>query len=127
MDNKIIGLIAVVLCFIGAISYVLFVEGGAGGFGNILSLPSFGFVVGVGGGLTYMRKHTLKEKELGKALKKDFILAGWLGFMVGCIYIGAGMDVDTNLSNLGGGFAAATVTVIYGYLLGAIAESFMTK
>jgi len=127
MDNKIIGLIAVVLCFIGAIAYVLFVDGVAGGFGNILSLPSFGFVVGVGGGLTYMRKHTLKEKELGKALKKDFILAGWLGFMVGCIYIGAGMDVDTNLSNLGGGFAAATVTVIYGYLLGAIAESFMTK
>ena len=29
MDNKIIGLIAVVLCFIGAIAYVLFVEGAA--------------------------------------------------------------------------------------------------
>ena len=47
--------------------------------------------------------------------------------MVGFIYIGAGMDVDTNLGNLGGGFSAATVTVIYGYLLGAIAESFIAK
>ena len=40
--------------------------------------------------------------------------------------IGAGMDADTNLGNLGRGFGAATVTVIYGYLLAAIAESFIT-
>ena len=70
MDNKIIGLIAVIGSSIGTIAYALFVEGAAGGFGNFLSIPSFGIVVGVGGGFTYMRKHTLKKKTDRRSLKR---------------------------------------------------------
>ena len=73
-------------------AYVLFIIGGPGGFGQFVSIPSFILVFGVGIGFTIMRKHTLKENELGKALKEDFFLAGWIGFLVGLRFLGAGMD-----------------------------------
>ena len=126
MDNKIIGLIAVIGCSIGAIAYALFVEGAAGGFGNFLSIPSFGFVVGIGGGFTYMRKHALKENELGTALKKDFILAGWIGTMMGLLFMLAGYGGEGFGNNLGGG-AAAIICPLYGYMLGNIVEAFMSE
>jgi len=126
MNNKIIGLIAFSATAIGVLAWV-FTDGSIpGGFLNFISGPSFILVVGMGGGMAYMRKHTLNGNEFGKALKEDFILAGWIGFMMGIVLIGAGMDADTNLGNLGRGFGAATITVIYGYLLAAIAESFIT-
>ena len=127
MDNKIIGLIAVIGCSIGSIAYALFVEGAAGGFGNFLSIPSFGIVVGVGGGFTYMRKHTLKKKQIGAALKDDFILAGWIGCIMGFILMGAGAGLEGGLDNLGGGLSASIVTVLYGYMLGPIVEAFMNE
>ena len=127
MDNKIIGLIAVIGSSIGVIAYALFVEGAAGGFGNFLSIPSFGIVVGVGGGFTYMRKHTLKEKQIAAALKDDFILAGWIGCIMGFILMGAGAGLEGGLDNLGGGLSASIVTVLYGYMLGPIVEAFMNE
>ena len=42
----IIGVIVGLAAMIGSIAYALFVEGSAGGFGNFLSLPSFGIVFG---------------------------------------------------------------------------------
>ena len=71
-----------------------------------------------------MRKHTIKEGKLGKALKKDFILAGWLGLLIGFILMAAGYS-QGGVDNLGGGIAAASITVLYGYIMGVIAESFM--
>ena len=127
MDNKIIGLISIIVCCIGAIAYALFVEGSAGGFGNFLSAPSFGIVVGVGGGFTYMRKHTLKEKQIAAALKDDFILAGWIGCIMGFILMGADAGLEGGLDNLGGGLSASIVTVLYGYMLGPIVEAFMNE
>jgi len=127
MDNKVIGLIAVIGSSIGTIAYALFVEGAAGGFGNFLSIPSFGIVVGVGGGFTYMRKHTLKKKQIGAALKDDFILAGWIGCIMGFILMGAGAGLEGGLDNLGGGLSASIVTVLYGYMLGPIVEAFMNE
>ena len=127
MDNKIIGLIVVIGCSIGVIAYALFVEGSAGGFGNFLSIPSFSFVVGVGGGFTYMRKHALKENELGIALKKDFILAGWIGTMVGLVLMGAGYGGEGGFNNLGGGAAAAIICPLYGYMFGNIVEAMMSE
>ena len=126
MNNKIIGLIIVVFSNIGIIAFALFVEGAAGGFGTFLSAPSFVFVIGVGGGLNYMRKHTIKDEKLGKSLRSDLTLAGWLGFLIGLILMLAGFSVG-QVDNFAGGFAAASITILYGYFMGAIAEAFLTK
>ena len=42
----IIGVIVGLAAMIGSIAYALFVEGSAGGFGDFLSIPSFGIVFG---------------------------------------------------------------------------------
>ena len=77
-----IGFFIYYLSMLGALAYVLFIIGGPGGFGQFVSIPSFILVFGVGIGFTIMRKHTLKENELGKALKEDFVFAGWIGLLV---------------------------------------------
>ena len=50
--------------------YVLFIDSTAAGFSQIVSIPSFILVFGVGIGIIIIRKYTLKENELGKALKR---------------------------------------------------------
>ena len=42
----IIGVVLGMVFMIGSIAYALFVEGAAGGFGNFISIPSFGIVFG---------------------------------------------------------------------------------
>ena len=126
MNNKIIGLIALLVSGIAAISYSLTVEGATGGFGMFLSIPSFIFVIGVGGGLNFMRKHTFIDGELGKSLRNDLALAGWLGFIVGSILAfggNSGSIADIPSAYL----SAAIIPVLYGYVIGAIAEAFMTN
>ena len=98
-------------------------EGAAGNYTMFLSVPSFVFVLGFGIGINQMRKHTIKEGELGKALREDFILAGWLGLLIGTILIARTYSQDE--FNLGGGIAASSITVLYGYFMGIIAESFV--
>ena len=125
LDNRVLGLVILLASSAGAIAFALFVDGAAGGFGNFISLPSFIFVLGVGVGFSYMRKHTLKEKEFGTALKNDFAIAGWLGTIVGLILMGSGYDTISDLPGIG--LSAALVTVLYGYVLGAIAEAFLSE
>ena len=60
-----VGFFLYYLSILGAMAYVLFIDGAAGGFGQFVSIPSFILVFGVGIGFTIMRKHTLKENELG--------------------------------------------------------------
>ena len=88
-----------------------------------LSVPSFVFVLGFGIGINQMIKHTIKKGELGNALRVDFILAGWLGLLTGTILIARAYSQDE--VDLGGGIAAASITVLYGYFMGKIAESFV--
>ena len=126
MSNKIIGLIALLVSSVAAIAYSFTVEGAAGGFGLFLSIPSFVFVIGVGGGLNFMRKHTFIDSELGKSLRDDLVLAGWLGFIVGSVlafggYTGSIADIPSAY------LSAAIIPVLYGYVIGAIAEAFMTN
>ena len=61
MNNKIIGLVLSLISGFGAVAYGFFPEGAAGSFRYFISLPSFVFVIGVGGGLTFMRKHTINN------------------------------------------------------------------
>ena len=126
MSNKIIGLIALLVSSVAAIAYSFTVEGAAGGFGLFLSIPSFVFVIGVGGGLNFMRKHTFLDDELGKSLRNDLALAGWLGFIVGSI-LAFGGNSDSIADIPSAYLSAAIIPVLYGYVIGAIAEAFVTN
>ena len=126
------GFLLYYLSIIGAMAYVLFIDGASGGFGQFLSIPSFILVFGVGIGFTLMRKHTLKENELGKSLKKDFILAGWIGFLVGLGFMGAGMDeqfgnVEWGISIVISNLKTVTIPLLYGYILGNMLEASLTQ
>ena len=123
MKSNILGLILAVASFILTLWYAFIVEGAAGNYTMFLSVPSFVFVLGFGIGINQMRKHTFKEGELGKALREDFILAGWLGLLIGTILIARTYSQDE--LNLGSGIAASSITVLYGYFMGIIAESFV--
>ena len=123
MKSNILGLILAIASFILTLWYAFMVEGAAGNYTMFLSVPSFVFVLGFGIGINQMRKHTIKEGELGKALREDFILAGWLGLLIGTILIARTYSQDE--FNLGGGIAASSITVLYGYFMGIIAESFV--
>ena len=126
------GFLLYYLSIVGAMAYVLFIDGVAGGFGQFVSIPSFILVFGVGIGFTLMRKHTLKENELGKALKKDFILAGWIGFLVGLGFLGAGMDeqfgnIEWGISIVVSNLKTVTIPLLYGYICGNMFEASCTK
>ena len=126
------GFLLYYLSIIGAMAYVLFIDGASGGFGQFLSIPSFILVFGVGIGFTLMRKHTLKENELGKSLKKDFILAGWIGFLVGLGFMSAGMDeqfgnVEWGISIVISNLKTVTIPLLYGYILGNMLEASLTQ
>ena len=123
MKSNILGLILAIASFILTLWYAFIVEGAAGNYTMFLSIPSFVFVLGFGIGINQMRKHTIKEGELGKALREDFSLAGWLGLLIGTILIARAYSQDE--VNLGSGIAAASITVLYGYFMGIIAESFV--
>ena len=56
-----VGFFLYYLSILGAMAYVLFIDGAAGGFGQFVSIPSIIFVFGVGIGFTIMRKHTVKK------------------------------------------------------------------
>ena len=86
MQDKLIGFFGLMILMIGAIAYALFVEGAAGSFLNFTSIPSFLFVIAFGG-LTYIKKDKYKFHKLGSVLKKDLILGGWMGFIVGLILL----------------------------------------
>ena len=126
MRNKIIGLVALLVSGIVAIAYSFIVEGATGGFGMFLSIPSFIFVIGVGGGLNFMRKHTFAEDELGKSLRNDIALAGWLGFIVGSV-LAFGGNTGSMADIPSAYLSAAVIPVLYGYVIGAIAEAFITS
>ena len=124
MKDSISGLILAFGSFYLSVWFAIMVEGAAGSLGMFLSFPAFVFVLGFGLGINRMRKHTIKEGKLGKALKEDFILAGWLGLLIGIILMAVGYSAG-EADNIGGGTAAALITVMYGYFMGIIAESFI--
>ena len=130
--SMVIGFFLYYLSILGAMAYLLFIDGSSGGFGQFVSIPSFILVFGVGIGFTIMRKHTLKENELGKALKEDFFLAGWIGFLVGLGFLGAGMDeqfgnIEWGISIVISNFKTITIPLLYGYICGKMFEASSTK
>ena len=127
--NRLIGFGIMYCSMVYALYHALFKDGSAGGFGDFIHLPTYVMVLGLGVGFTVMEKHLLAENELGFALKKNTILAGWISFMFGVIFLGMEMihhreNID---SYLGIGLGTAVISLIYGYVSAPILEAFFTK
>ena len=78
-----------------------------------VSAASFVFVAGFRGGLTYMRKNKYSDNELITVLKNNIILAGWMGFIVGMVFV---LSDSVGTDSLGPGMTASAVTLLYGYI-----------
>ena len=57
MDNRSLGAIGVLGFIILAIVFAISQDGVSANIMSFISAPAFGFVVGVGGAWTYMKKH----------------------------------------------------------------------
>ena len=129
MINKLIGIFGLLFLVIGAVDYALWVEGITNvGIGNFISIPSLVIVVAFSG-LTYAKKERYKFHELGKVLKHDMILGGWIGTMIGLILTFALVDNDifNHFGELFNRVGNAMITLFYGYLIGNIVESCWPK
>ena len=122
MKDKLIGLVVIVVTCVGSI--ILATSEAGLSAGVFISGPSFAFVAGFGGGLTYMRKNKYKGNELVTILKNNLILGGWIGFIVGMILNLASSD---GMNSIGPGMAAAAVTPLYGYTSGYLIEAGLEK
>ena len=127
--NRLLGYGMMYFSMVYALYHALFKDGSAGGFGDFIHLPTYVMVVGLGVGFTVMEKHLLAENELGFALKKNTILAGWISFMFGVIFLGMEMihHRENIHSYLGIGLGTAVISLIYGYVSAPILEAFFTK
>ena len=127
--DRMIGYVVMTLSLNGAIYHALFVEGASGGFGSFLHWPTTFSVLVIGLSMTYMKKHALKDNELGKMLRKDMALSGWILFMLNAVLIGGGMYSEDNkeLANMGPALIRLVLCVQYGYITGIIFETFLTR
>ena len=122
MKDKLIALVFVLVLCVGAVVYATFDAGIS--LLIFVSPSSFVFVVGFGGGLTFMRKNKYKGNELVTILKNNLIRGGWMGFIVGMIIVLSG---GTDSGYFGQGVSAATVTILYGYIGGYLIEAGLEK
>ena len=122
MKDKLIGLVFLLVLCVGAVVYAA--REAEISLLIFVSLSSFVFVAGFGGGLTYMRKNKYKGNELVTILKNNLILGGWIGFIVGMILNLASSD---GMNSIGAGVAAAAVTILYGYTSGYLIEAVLEK
>ena len=65
-------------------------------------------------------------------MHSDFILAGWIGFLVGLGFLGAEMDeqfgnIDWGISVVISSFKTVTIPLLYGYICGKMLEASLTK
>ena len=131
MDNRLMGSLFMTLALAGTITYALLFEDSSGWYGLFLSWPSFLVVFGGGTGIILMRKHTYQDNQLGKHLKREFILAGWIGLMIGLVLLFSGFSDEawmfTSFQKIIHFGSPAVVPVFYGYVGGAMVEAFFTK
>ena len=123
MERKIVGIFGLLFFVILSVWYALKVEGII--IDNyFVSIPSLGIVLAFSG-LTYAKKDKYKFYQLGKVLKKDLILGGWIGTMIG-IMLTCGLadnSVNNNFGDLLNSIGMAMITLLYGYMIGNIVES----
>ena len=123
LEKKIVGIFGLLFFVILSVWYALKVEGII--IDNyFVSIPSLGIVLAFSG-LTYAKKDKYKFHELGKVLKKDLILGGWIGTMIGMMLTFGLADnsINNNFGDLLNSIGMAMITLLYGYMIGNIVES----
>ena len=127
--DRIIGNVVMSLSFNAAIYHALFIDGVAGGFGSFLHFPTAVSVWVIGAAMTYMKKHTIKDNELGMMVRKDMVLSGWIVWMINMVLIGAGMYTEggRDFKNLGPLLSQSVLCIQYGYVNGIILDAFLTR
>ena len=123
MKRKIIGIFGLLIFVFLSVWYALRVEGII--IGNyFVSIPSLSIVLAFGG-LTYAKKDKFKFHQLGKVLKKDLILGGWIGTLIGIMLTFGLADnsINNNFGDLLNSIGVAMITLFYGYMIGNIVES----
>ena len=112
-----------------AIYHALFIEGSSGAFRSFLHWPTSFSLLAIGLSMTYMKKHTLNDNELGKMLRENMALSGWILFMLNAVLIGGGMHSEEykELANMGPALIRLVLCVQYGYIYGIIFETFFTR
>ena len=127
MGKKIVGIFGLLFFIILSVWYALRAEGII--IDNyFISIPSLGIVLAFSG-FTYAKKDKYKFHQLGKVLKKDLILGGWIGTMIG-IMLTFGLvnnSVNNNFGDLLNSIGIAMITLLYGYMIGNIVESCWPK
>ena len=129
MGKKFFGIFSLFFFLISALFYALYAEGVPYEvIGRFLSLPSF-VIVAAFSGLTYAKKDKYQFNELGKVLKQDLILGGWVGTIIGLVIIFGGVNksISNPFGNLFNAISACMVTLLYGYMIGNIIESCWPK
>ncbi len=117
--QNIIALLFYVALSLGALD--LAIDHRTGYLKGLLSIHSLLIVVAFSG-LTYIKREKYMLHELGLILKKDMILGGWIGFMVGCFFTFYKISFwDIEILH---GISVSIISIIYGYVLGNLAETF---
>ena len=127
--DRMIGYAVMFLSLNGAIYYSLFIEGSSGAFTSFLHWPTSISLLAIGLSMTYMKKHTLNDNELGKMLRENMVLSGWILFMINAVLIGGGMNSEEKkeLADMGPVLIRLVLCVQYGYIYGIIFETFFTR
>tara|TARA_B110000003_G_scaffold141377_1_gene142858 strand:- start:131 stop:559 length:429 start_codon:yes stop_codon:yes gene_type:complete len=123
LERSIVGIFALLFFVILSVWYALRVEGII--IDNYFaSIPSLGIVLAFSG-LTYAKKDKYKFHQLGKVLKKDLILGGWIGTLIGIMLTFGLADnsINNNIGDLLNSIGMAMITLLYGYMIGNIVES----
>ena len=127
--DRVIGYVVMFFSVNAAIYHAVFIDGAAGGFGSFLHFPTVVSVWVIGVAMTYMKKHTINDNELGTMVRKDMVLSGWIVCMINMVLIGAGMysEEGRDLKNLGPSLSQAVLCIQYGYVNGILLDAFLTK
>ena len=127
--DRMIGYAVLFLSLNGVIYHALFIEGASGGFRSFLHWPTSISLLAIGLSMTYMKKHTLNGNELGKMLRENMVLSGWILFMLNAVLIGGVMYGEDNkkLANMGPALIRLVLCLQYGYVYGIIFETFFTR
>ena len=100
-----------------------------GDYKLFLHWPTSLSVLAIGLSMTYMKKHTLNDNELGKMLRENMALSGWILFMLNAVLIGGEMHSEEykEIAELGPALIRLVLNVQYGYIYGIIFETFFTR
>ena len=129
MGKKLFGIFGLFFFLISAMLFALNAEGVPYEvIGCFISLPSF-VIVAAFCGLSYAKSDNYQFNELGKVLKQDLVLGGWVGTIIGLVitFGGVNKSISNPFSNLFNAISACMITLLYGYMIGNIIESCWPK